>query len=370
MPDFAVVIVGGGVVGLAIAAEISKSHAPVVLVERNDRYGSETSSRNSEVIHAGLYYPEGSLKARLCVEGNRRLYELCSHHDIPHRRFTKILTATTPDELLAAEAIFERGKANGARLERLTAEHVHALEPHIVSVGGILSHSTGVISAHGLMDYFAHTAKSNGTILQLRCAVVSIEHGTDGYTLGLLEGNERSSITAERVINAAGLESDTIAELAGMNVEKEGYRLHWSKGCYFSAPGAYRGKVSRLIYPVPTRHSLGIHVVLDLAGRLRFGPDVEYLADRKPDYTVNPARRAAFAASVRRILPFVQDEDLTPDMAGIRPKLQRPDEEFRDFVIKEESDKGLPGFINLIGIESPGLTASPAIANMMSALLQ
>lgn len=369
MPDIHVAIIGGGVVGLAIAAELSATRGPVVLLERNTRYGMETSSRNSEVIHAGLYYPAGSLKARLCVEGNRLLYDLCERHGIPYRKITKIITATSQTELESIEGIFHRGTANGAPLERLSEAAVHGMEPRIVSVGGLFSPSTGIISAHGIMDYFARTARANGAVIQERCAVIAVEQISGGYRLTVDEHGERTNITSSWVVNAAGLEADTVAGMAGIDVDQAGYRLHWSKGCYFAAQGSSIGKISRLVYPVPTKHTLGVHVVLDLVGRLRFGPDIEFLASRTADYSVDPSRRSVFAASVRRILPFITDEDLSPDMAGIRPKLQKPDEAFRDFVIEEESGRGLPCFINLVGIESPGLTASPAIAKMVRSML-
>ncbi|MEW6510993.1 MAG: NAD(P)/FAD-dependent oxidoreductase [Bacteroidota bacterium] len=369
MPDAAVTVIGGGVVGLAVAAELSARRSPLFLLERNPRYGQETSSRNSEVIHAGIYYPTGSLKARLCLEGNRILYDLCSRHNIPHARVTKIITATKPEELPELDRLHRLGTANGVDLRMITAEEVHAFEPEIRSVGGLFSATTGIISAHGLMDYFYHRAKEHGAELQMRCEVVGIERKSDGYQVMVREGQERSTFTSEVVINAAGLESDSIAALVGIPIDKAGYRLHYSKGSYFALPASFSGLVKRLVYPVPTKETLGVHAVVDLGGRLKFGPDIEYLSDRTLDYAVDESKRAAFAASVRRILPTVNDEDLTPDMSGIRPKLQGPGTPVRDFVIQEESNRGLPGFINLIGIESPGLTASPAIARLVATLV-
>jgi L-2-hydroxyglutarate oxidase LhgO len=369
MPDVAVTVIGGGAVGLAVARELAALHAPVVLLERNERYGMETSSRNSEVIHAGIYYTPGSLKATLCVEGKHLLYEMCEKHDIPHRRFTKIITATTPQELVQLEAILAKGNANGAELSMLTAGEVQRLEPRIATVGGIFSPTTGIISAHGLMDFYAHQFRERGGEILSRCAVTGVERTADGYRVAMMEQGRPSDFTSAAVVNAAGLESDTIASLAGIDVDAAGYRLAYCKGSYFALPGSYRTAVQRLVYPVPTPHSLGVHAVLDLTGRIRFGPDAEYLGTRTLDYSVDESKRPAFAASVRRILPFVQDADLTPDLAGIRPKLQKEGEPVRDFVIEEESGRGLPGFVNLIGIESPGLTASPAIARMVARML-
>ena len=369
MADVAVTIIGGGVVGLARAAELAPRRAPLLLVERYAKVGQETSSRNSEVIHAGIYYAEGSLKARLCVEGNALLYGLCARHGIPHRRITKIITATQPGEEGELDRLYALGAANGVRLQMLTAHEAAALEPMIVTRGGILSPDTGIISAHGLMEYFLHAALSAGATVQTRCTVTGIERAPGGYRVTVSEESGTSAFTSERVINAAGLESDTIAALAGIDAAKAGYRLHYSRGCYFALPPRLSTCVSRLVYPVPTHESLGVHAVLDLGGRLRFGPDIEYQDDRALDYRVDPAKRAAFGASVRRILPHVTDGDLTPDIAGIRPKLQGKGEPARDFVIREEADRGLPGFFSLVGIDSPGLTASPAIARYLAALL-
>lgn len=369
MADAAVTVIGGGVIGLAVAAELARTFSPLYVLERNPRYGQETSSRNSEVIHAGIYYATGSLKARLCVEGNHLLYQICSKHNVPHRRITKIITAARQDELPELDRIYRLGLANGAEPRILSAEEVHKLEPEITSVGGLLSPSTGIISAHGLMDFFAHSTRANGGEIQTHCEVIGIERRTSDYAITVLENGERSSLTSERVVNAAGLESDTIAAMAGIDIDAAGYRLHWCKGSYFALPSVLSRSVSRLVYPVPSKDSLGVHAVLDLGGRLKFGPDVEYLSGREPNYDVDEAKRRAFADSVRRILPGIRDEDLTPDMSGIRPKLQGKGESPRDFVIAHEVDRGLAGFVNLIGIESPGLTASPAVARYVYELI-
>ncbi len=370
MADAAVTIIGGGAVGLAIAAEISRSHSPVFLLERNPKYGTETSSRNSEVIHAGIYYQHNSLKAVLCLEGNRLLYELCEHHHIPHRHICKVITATRNSELGELERLHRLGTGNGVELRMLTAHEVRELEPNITTAGGMFSPNTGIISAHGLMDYYYHTAKDQGAEVQTHCNVVGIERKNGEYELTIEENGQRSSFASERVVNAAGLEADTVAAMAGIDVDAAQYRLHWCKGCYFALPSSLSKCVSHLVYPVPTKDSLGVHAVVDLGGRLKFGPDVEYLSTRMLDYSVDENKRNTFAESVRRILPHVRDEDLTPDMSGLRPKLQGKGEPPRDFVIREESDRGLPGFIDLIGIESPGLTASPAIAKMVHKMLR
>jgi L-2-hydroxyglutarate oxidase LhgO len=370
MADVAVTIIGGGVVGLAVAAELSRTYAPLFLLERRAKYGTETSSRNSEVIHAGLYYPHGSLKARLCVEGNALLYELCEKHDIPFKRTTKIITATQPDELPQLETLYHHGLANGVRLELLTAKQVHALEPNIVSHGGILSPTTGIISAHGLMDYFYHAAKNNGAEIQTHCEVVALQKTNADFEITIDEGGARSTFTSEIVINAAGLESDTVAAMAGIDIAAAGYTLRHCKGNYFAATNAKSKLISRLIYPIPPKESLGVHALVDLGGRLKFGPDVEYMEGRTYDYSVDESKRHAFAESVRRILPMIEDDDLSPDMSGIRPRLVSNGGPLKDYIIKRETDRGLDTLINLIGIESPGLTASPAIARYVAHLLR
>ena len=369
MADAALTVIGGGVVGLAVAAELAQRVAPVFVLERNARYGTETSSRNSEVIHAGIYYAHGSLKARLCVEGKELIYELCQKHDIPHRRITKIITATEESELQELDRLQALGTANGVELQRLSGAQVADLEPRIRSVGGLLSPSTGIVNAHGLMDYFYHTAISRGATVQFRSTVVGLGKQGGDFAVTVNEGGVLTTFTSERVVNAAGLDADTIAELAGIDLDAARYRLHWCKGSYFSVSGPAARSVSRLVYPVPTKHSLGVHVVLDLSGRLRFGPDVEFLQTRTQEYAVEAEKRSAFGDSARRILPQVNDDDLEPDIAGIRPKLQRAGEPARDFVIQEEGDRGLSGLVNLIGIESPGLTAAPAIAHYVARLL-
>jgi L-2-hydroxyglutarate oxidase LhgO len=367
MPDTGVVVIGAGVVGLAIAAELAQRGAEVVVLERNERHGMETSSRNSEVIHAGLYYPATSLKATLCVEGNRRLYDLCAARGIAHRRTGKIITALDDSDVEGLDALHQRARENGVHLERLTAAAVHALEPSVRSVGGLLSPSSGIVSAHELMDALRADAERAGAIIQTRSEVTALER-TGDWRVEVRGPGGNEAVTTDRVINAAGLDSDAIAALAGIDIDAAGYRLHWAKGSYFAARPARAQTLSHLVYPLPSNESLGVHAVLGIDGRIRFGPDIDYLPERIADYAVDETRRAAFAASVRRWLPDLHDEELSPDIAGIRPKLQAPGEPVRDFVIREETDRGLAGLINLLGIDSPGLTAALAIAQHVAAL--
>jgi L-2-hydroxyglutarate oxidase LhgO len=369
MADTPVVVVGAGVVGLAVAARLAPRHSELVVLERRERPGTETSSRNSEVIHAGMYYPTGSLKARLCVRGRQLLYELCERLGVPHRRITKLIVATQPGEQHELERLLALGQANGVELELVGRERCRELEPAVPALAGLLSPSTGIISAHGLMDAYLHEARRHGAILQTRAELVGLEHVAGEYRLTIRTPDGNDSLCAERVVNAAGLESDTVAALAGIDVDAADYRLHWWKGSYFALAGPKARLVSRLVYPVPTHVSLGVHAVLGLDGRVRFGPDADYLPGRDLDYAVDESKRPAFAEAVRRLLPTVEDDDLTPDIAGIRAKLQGPGDPARDFRIVEESARGLPGFVNLIGIDSPGLTSSLAIAEEVERLL-
>ncbi len=369
MADFEIIIIGGGVVGLAIAARLSQKHPRLVVLEKNEKYGMETSSRNSEVIHGGMYYEPDSLKAKLCVEGREEFYAICKANNIPHRNITKIITATIPEEMSKLEKIYKTGTANGVPLEFLDTAATLKLEPNIRTVGSLFSPRTGIVSVHDLMDYFYRTILSNGGIVQQRSNVVGLHSSSGGYEVTIDESGIRSSFTSEIVINAAGLQCDMIAELAGIDIDKANYRLNYVKGSYFAVTPSKAKLVSRLVYPVPLNEGLGVHSLVDLGGRMKFGPDVEYLDDRTLNYQVDESKRHAFAESIRRILPMIADNDIVPDMSGIRPKLQKKGAPARDFVIVHETERGLHGFINLIGIESPGLTSSPAIARYVEELL-
>jgi L-2-hydroxyglutarate oxidase LhgO len=362
MSDTSLTIIGAGAVGLAVAARLAARFPDLILLERREHHGSETSSRNSEVIHAGMYYATGSLKAVLCVEGNRLLYEYCEKHDVPHIRSTKIIVAMVPEEVAHLEKILATGRSNGVELEMITGEKSRELEPNVPAVAALFSPNTGVISAHGLMDTLLQEARSKGATFQSEAEVIGLEKRDHDYRISINTPGGVEHFTSERVINAAGLECDTIAGLAGIDVDAAGYRLHYCKGSYFSVASSRTGIVKRLVYPVPTAVSLGVHALVDIAGRLRFGPDAEFLKERALDYRVDAEKRAAFARGVRRLVPSLTEEDLSPDISGIRPKVQAPGEPARDFIIRDEADRGLPGLINLIGIESPGLTSCLAIA--------
>jgi len=369
MADVQITIIGAGVVGLAIAARLSEKRKNIAVLEKNEKYGMETSSRNSEVIHAGIYYEPGSLKARLCLEGRNELYAICRKYNVGHKQLTKLITATNEEELSQLESVYQLGTTNGVELEILDRQQTLRLEPHINTVGSIYSPMTGIVSAHELMDCYHHRAVNHGVTVQHQCEVVGIERSNEGYAITVNEGGQRSTITSEVVINSAGLYSDRIAQLTGIDIDEAGYRMVYAKGSYFSVASSKAKLVSRLVYPMPNKETLGVHVVLDLGGRLRFGPDTEYQDAKDFDYRVDDSKRSVFGESVRQILPSITDDDLAPDMSGFRPKLQKQGEPEKDWVIVHEKARGLDGFVNLIGMESPALTASAAIARYVERLL-
>ncbi len=364
-----IIIIGAGVIGLAIAEKLSSCGKEIVVVEKHDGFGREASSRNSEVIHAGMYYPEDSLKARMCVAGNRMLYALCEEKCIPYQKLGKIIVAGNEEEEKQVNNLYEQGMKNGIQgLQLLHKSGLHKKEPNIAGEMGLFSPETGILDTHQLMKYFEQTAESNGVIIAYDCEVIAIAKKSIGFILDIRDAdNEMMHLQSEIVINAAGLSSDVIAESAGIDIDAAGYRIHPCKGEYFSVLNRHKGKLRHLIYPAPTTISLGIHEIADLNGSLKLGPNAFYVDSI--DYDVNLNHQEEFYQSARRFLPFIEFDDLAPDMAGIRSKLQKEGESFRDFVITEESERGLPGLINLIGIESPGLTACLAIADEVSGLL-
>jgi L-2-hydroxyglutarate oxidase LhgO len=365
-----VTIIGAGVVGLAIAAQVAKANRHVYVLEKNEGFGLETSSRHSGVIHAGIYYPKDSLKAKLCVAGNRKLYEICPRYDIGHKRLGKLIVASNDEESGELEALLERGRRNDAEgLKLLSRRELKALEPNVEGVAAMLSPSSGIIDSHGLMQYFIARVVEGGAQIAYRSRVVGIEKAAEGYRVTVEDSDGKSSFITRVLINSAGLYSDEIAGLAGIDTNEAGYRLHFCKGEYFSLQSRQNTRVSKLIYPVPPSNivGVGIHITSDLEGRVRLGPNHHYVDNL--DYSVDNSHKELFYGSVKKLLPAIDYEDLEPEMSGIRPKLQEAGGEFRDFVIKDEADRGLPGLINLIGIESPGLTAAPAIAEYVAGLV-
>ncbi len=373
MKQVDIAIIGAGVVGLAVASELSGKFEDksIVLVERHNKFGQETSSRNSEVIHGGIYYPTGSLKAKLCVDGNKRLYRFCEEWDIPHNRLGKLIIARTEEEIPVLESILIKGLDNKVfDLELLNADQARKLEPHIKAVAAVLSPSTGIIDSHSLMSRLEWLARQQGTMFAYNHEVTMVEYGSNGYQVTYRGPDGRKDkILCKWLINCAGLGADKIPSWLGMDIDQAAYRIYPCKGEYFGVSNAKSSLVSRLVYPPPLKElkGLGIHATKTLDGRLRFGPNAFYVDNL--DYSVDEGHALEFYNSIKTYLPFVDFADLHPDMAGIRPKIQGPGDPVQDFAVKHEVDCGFEGLINLIGIESPGLTSSLSLASMVGDLV-
>jgi L-2-hydroxyglutarate oxidase LhgO len=379
--DFAtdLVVIGAGVVGLAVAARLSAAGRDVLVCERHDSFGRETSSRNSEVIHAGLQYTPGSLKARLCVPGNRLVYELCARHGIPHRNTGKLVIAVEEAEEEGLYALKSTAEANGVEgLRVIGRAEVERMEPYLRAPAALYVPSTGIVDAHSLMACYAQMAREHGAEIVYRTTVRGIERLSDGYRVeGVDAAGERFTLHAGVVVNAAGLWADAVAALVGIDIDAAGYRQHFCRGDYFGIAPSRLGLISRLVYPLAAtgaeRSGTRIHLTLDLAGRMRLGPDAVWLPDTwrdDPQYRVDEASRELFWRSAQRYLPWLEAGDIAPEGAGVRPRVFGPGEPQRDYIIQHETGHGLPGFVNLIGIESPGLTSSPAIAEHVAGLLE
>ncbi len=361
MDSVDIIIIGAGVIGLGVASEVAHNDRNLYILEKNESFGMEASSRNSEVIHAGIYYPKGTLKAISCREGRDRLYDICLREGIGVQKTGKLIIATSQDEIKDLESVKLTAAQNNVELTFLKKDEVKKIEPNITCVAALLSPETGIVDSHELMKYFLKKAKTKGAELVCEANVVKIEKSHGGYKLNINNQGEDITLKAKIVINCAGNNADQIAALPGIDIDKEGYRQIYLKGNYFRLADKFRGQTKHLVYPVPLKRTLGIHTVLDLQGGIRLGPDEEMIETF--DYHVNEERKGDFHESVRKYLPSLSLEDLTPDICGIRPQLKNANaEDFKDFIIAHEDQKDLCGFINLIGMESPGLTASPYLA--------
>ncbi len=358
------VVIGAGVVGLAIARAAALQGREVLLLEREGAIGTHTSSRNSEVIHAGLYYKAGSLKARLCVKGRDQLYTYCEQHQVAYQRCGKLIVATTDSQLDELESIRRTAEANGVTdLRRLTAAEARAMEPALACTGALLSPSTGIIDSHGYMLSLQGEAEAHGAMVAFGTRVTAIIPQPQGLALSF-NGEETPSVLARTVINAAGLFASEVADTVQGLAPAFRPRTRYAKGSYFTLSG--RAPFGRLIYPTPIPGGLGVHLTLDLGGQARFGPDVTWVESL--DYAVDPEGAARFYAAIRSYWPGLADGALVPGYAGIRPKLSGPDEPAVDFRIEGPDVHGVAGLINLFGIESPGLTSSLAIADVVMSL--
>ena len=370
METTAITIVGAGAVGLAVAFELSGSHKDIFIIEKNSSFGQDTSSRNSEVIHSGIYYPKDSLKKITCVEGRDLLYAFCQARHIDCKKIGKLIVAINENEVRDLEALFKQGLENGVGdLRWLDKNEIKEMEPHVQAEAALYSPSTGILDSHGLMKKCADGFTGQSGQIAYNTELIGVDKAGDGFELTVKEsGGGIFTFSTRILINAAGLHSDKVASLAGL--ARDEFKLWYCKGDYFRVQPGKSKLISRLVYPVPKkdRAGLGIHATLDLAGSIRLGPDDEYV-DRL-EYDVDGSKKDGFYESVRQFLPFIEPGDLSPDTSGIRPKLQKPGEAFRDFIIKEESDNGFAGLINLIGIESPGLTSCLSIARMVRQMVE
>jgi L-2-hydroxyglutarate oxidase LhgO len=362
MESAKIVIIGAGVVGLAVAWKLSERSESVYILEKNAKFGQETSSHNSCVLHSGIHYPKDSLKAKLCVKGNIMTYNICEKYRIPYKKLGKLTVAIDEDEVDELEKLMQQGQDNGAEgLKFLEREEVKKLEPNVDVEKALYSPSTGIVEPDELMNHYYAKACKNNAALATGTEVTSLRNVDDEYEIGGISMGEKFTVTAKTVVNCAGLDCDKIAAMAGLDVDKLGYRLHHCKGDYFRVGG--KPPVKMLVYPVPKGAGLGVHLTPDLGGSIRLGPNAYYVDH--VSYEVESTEKE-FREDVVRFVPLIQEREIQPDSAGIRPKLQGPNDPFRDFVIRHEADRGLFGLIDLIGIESPGLTAAPAIGEFVS----
>ncbi len=385
MFDLDVTVVGGGIVGCAVAMEVSQLGLSTVLLEMESGLARGTTSRNSEVSHGGMYYPTGSLKASYCVAGRRLLKEFCGQAGVGYLECGKVIVAVDDAEIPELERLLALGQANGVEdLRLIDAAELAALEPDVRAKAGLLSPRTAIFDAEGAARAYARMATERGTQVLSGSRVTGLERFQDGWDVTITPTGDRRREgwrhTSRIVINAAGLWADRVAALAGIDIEGRGWIQHLTKGNYFAVNNAHDGRIKSLIYPVPPAAgtSLGVHVCLDLAGQMKLGPDLETmeddprdanmsLSDFDLDYRVDPGRQASFYEDAKRFLPWLEFEDLTPAMCGLRPKLAMTG--FGDFVIQRETDD-FGGLINLVGIESPGLTSAPAIAVAVANLVR
>jgi len=357
MDEVYAVVVGAGVVGLAVARELASRGHEALILEAGSHFGAGASSRNSEVIHAGLYYPPGSLKARLCVSGRERLYAFCRERGISHRRCGKLIVATDSAQLPALAAIAANARANGVELEPLERMAALALEPQLSCAGALLSPLTGIIDSHGYMLALLADAEHSGATLACNHRVTRVVLEKAAMLVGVNGGEP--SLRVRRLINCAGIDAPGVARVMEDFPRQHIPATYLAKGSYFTLSG--RVPFERLIYPVPIPGGLGIHLTLDLAGRARFGPDVEWV--ERSDYAVDPQRGASFYIAVRRYWPGLPQGALQPGYAGVRANLSGPGAPAADFRMDDVTVHGVPGLLNLFGIDSPGLTASLALAS-------
>lgn len=364
-----ITIIGAGLVGLAVAKEVSARYKNVVLLEKNHSYGMETSSRPGEIIHSGLYFPAGLFKGDFCRPGNIALIETCAKYNIPHKRIGKLIVANGAEQVARLEDIKTDGEENGVDdLSFLSKRQIHSLEPDVSADAALFSPSTGIIDSHKLMAYFLQAAELNGAVVVYHSEVTGIQF--DGKVYVVEVNNGQYSFKTGVLINSAGLYADRVSCLVGINTDKHGYKIHYNKGVfYYASPSP---KLHHLVWPVNPRKTKGskrrgIHADVDLSGMVKFGPFWDYVDTI--EYTIDESQKGFFYESIKTYLPQITMESLNPSMCGIRPQLQGPDEPYRDFVIKDEAALGYPALINLVGIECPGLTCCIPMAQYVTSLV-
>jgi L-2-hydroxyglutarate oxidase LhgO len=363
-----IAIIGGGIIGLAVAAATGRQDRTVYLLEKNRAFGLEQSGRNSEVIHAGLYYPPDSLRARFCPEGNRQMYETCRKHSIPHIKYGKLHVATDKTQLPELEDLLQSGIRNGADVRMLSQKELKQIEPELECLAAVYSPDTGVIDSHALMQYLYGSGHDSGVHYVYNSEVTAIEPQSSGYSILVRSGDEVISLHSEIVINCAGLNGDTTAAAAGIDIDRYHYRFIKYKAEYYSVSGGKNRLIGRLVYPSSLDFRNGIHVCFDVEKRLRLGPYF-YLTDRI-DYSMTDSNRQVFIDSpIMKALPVIDAADLEPESAAVMVQRDAEAESDRDFIVSHEIDKGLPGFINAIGIGSPGLTCSLPIAKHVQTMV-
>ncbi|MBP7652808.1 NAD(P)/FAD-dependent oxidoreductase [Candidatus Dependentiae bacterium] len=358
MDEVNITVIGAGAVGLAVAAVLSEKYDNIIVIEKNEKFGQETSSRNSEVIHSGIYYPTGSLKAKLCVEGAQKLYEFLKKNNVDFLETGKLIAASDKNEIPVIEKLYDTGKKNGVEnINIVDSGYIEKIEPFVKGIFAIHLKNTGIFDSHSYMKKLYYKAEESGVTFVFGAEVDYIEKNNFGFIIGSKNDSEYRFKT-RFLINCAGLNSDRIAELAGIDVVEKEYKLRYCKGSYFSYSKSSPVKI--LVYPAPAEHltGLGVHATVDLGGRLRFGPDTEFI--EIINYDVNPDKKNIFFSSASKLISGLEEKNFIPDCAGIRPKINGKG--IKDFIIKKEEGE-VSGLINLIGIESPGLTASLSIAD-------
>jgi L-2-hydroxyglutarate oxidase LhgO len=366
-----IVIIGAGVTGLSVALSLSsRKDLDIIVIEKETGPGRGISSRSSEVIHAGIYYPEEFLKTRLCIQGAKLLYEFCSRHGVPFMKIGKLIIASDNSGIDAIESLHMQGVKNGIEnLKLLNKKELNIVEPNVTGIEALYSPDSGIVDSHRLIRVLEAQVSNKNIELLYNTELTALDITNSGFKCTVRDTREEYSFHSRVVVNAAGLCSDRIACLAGIDIDKACYKIHKVKGEYFRLKRRKASLINGLVYPSPDKDmtGLGIHLTKDISGEARLGPNAFYIDEL--NYDVDPSHKNEFYIGVKEFLPFVDESDLSPDTAGIRPKIQAKGEKVKDFIIRHEKDRNLPGLVNLIGIESPGLTSCFAIGQFVNQII-